>query len=226
MEISQHLLHQLQCWPGSLISYKDSAYILQLEFQFIPWLFHAWTIAIMFVPSYFFFFFLSKHYKTIQSFRACFVSHWSILAVHILFSSLLSSYMCSVTYEIKIGTSMYLCNHSRTTAFKKNSRLQLSEYSPVHLLSLYHSCYPNTPSFFCTLKIYAFHMFLCLKNFKYFILLLISVPRDQLNWQLFAALQHILSPLKQCTGCCNSRGFPQMSQCSHWKKMQQKAQYI
>lgn len=108
----------------------------------------------------------------------------------------------------------------------KNSRLQLSKYSPVHLLILYHSCYPNTPSFFCMLKIYAFHMFLCLKNFKYFILLLMSVPRDQLNWQLFAALQHILSHLKQCTGCCNSRGFPQMSQCSHWKKMQQKAQYI
>lgn len=97
MGIILHLLHQLQYWPGSAISYKDSAYILQLEFWFIAWLFHAWTIAIMFVPSSFFFF-LSTHYKTIQSFRACFVSHWSILAVHILFSSLLFSYMCSVTY--------------------------------------------------------------------------------------------------------------------------------
>lgn len=114
MVIILHLLHQLQYWPGSAISYKDSTYILQLEFSFIPWLFHAWTIAIMFVPSYFFFF-LTTHYKAIQSCCACFVSHWSILAVHILFSSLLFSYMCSVTYEIKIGTSIYHCNHSRTS---------------------------------------------------------------------------------------------------------------
>lgn len=56
MEIILHLLYQLQYWPGSAISYKDSTYILQLEFWFIPWLFHAWTIAIMFVPSYFFFY--------------------------------------------------------------------------------------------------------------------------------------------------------------------------
>lgn len=172
---------------------------------------------------FFFFFSKSTHYKTIESFRAFFVSHWSILAVHMLLSSLLFSYMCSVTYEIKIGTSMYHCNHSR-----------ISKSADSNFLSILQSiCWARITaatqifrlSFAC-LKYMHFHMFLCQKKFKYFILLLISVPRDQLNWQLFAALQHILSPLKQCTGCCNSRGFPQMSQCSHWKKMQQKAQYI
>lgn len=35
----------------------------------------------------------------------------------------------------------------------QGNRLQPSVYSPVHLLSLYHSCYPNTPSFFCMFKI-------------------------------------------------------------------------
>lgn len=56
IEIILHLLHQLQNWPCSALSYKDSTYIMQLEFWFIPWLFRAWTIAIMFVPSYSFFF--------------------------------------------------------------------------------------------------------------------------------------------------------------------------
>lgn len=32
MEIILHLLHQLQYWAASAISYKDCAYILQLEF--------------------------------------------------------------------------------------------------------------------------------------------------------------------------------------------------
>lgn len=178
MEIILHLLHRLQNWPGSAISYKDSAYILQLEFSFIPWLFHAWTIAIMFVPSYFFFF-LTTHYKAIQSFRACFVSHWSILAVHILFSSLLSSYMCSVTYEIKSGSSIYHCNHSRTSKTADSNFLSI-------LQSICWVCITAATQIihlsFACLK---YMHFTCLKNFKYFVLLLISVPRDQLNWQLF-----------------------------------------
>lgn len=89
-----HLLHQRQYWPCSGFSYKGSTYIQQPEFWFIPWLFHAWTIAIMFVPSCFF---LSTHYKAIQSFPACFVSPCSIHAVRILFSLLSFSYMQSVT---------------------------------------------------------------------------------------------------------------------------------
>lgn len=114
IEIILHLLHQLQNWPCSALSYKDSTYIMQLEFWFIPWLFRAWTIAIMFVPSYSFFF-VATHYKAIQSFPACFVSHCSTLAVRILFSPFLFSYVCSITYEINIGSSMYYCNHSRTS---------------------------------------------------------------------------------------------------------------
>lgn len=89
MGIILHLLHQLQYWPGSAISYKDSAYILQLEFWFIAWLFHAWTIAIMFVPSSFFFFY--PH--TTRLFRA------SVLALFLTEVSLLFTYFFPHCYS-------------------------------------------------------------------------------------------------------------------------------
>lgn len=164
MEIILHLLHQLQYWPGSVISYKDYAYILQLEFQFIPWLFHAWTIAIMFVPNYFFFF----QIHTLQDYSElpcllCFTlkypccSHASFLTVILLY---VFSYIWNQDWNFNVSLQ----------SFKdlKISRLQLFEYSPVHLLSSYHSCYPNIPSFFCMLKIYAFSHVLMSKEVQIF----------------------------------------------------------
>lgn len=173
MEIILHLLHQLQYWPGSAISYKDSTYILQLEFWFIPWLFHAWTIAIMFVPSYFFFTHTLQD-NSYKSFPACFVSHWSILAVHILFSSLLFSYMCSVTYEIKIWTSMYDGNNSR-----------ISKTADSNLLSILQSiCWACI-----TAATQILHLsFACLKN-RHFMCSYVERTSNILSCCLFQCLE-------------------------------------
>lgn len=168
-------------------------------------------------------FFFNPH--TTRLFRA------SLLALFLTAVSLLFAYVfphCYSPISVPLHMKSRLEVQCITAIIQEpqgNSRLQPSVYSPVHLLSLYHSCYPNTPSFFCMFKIQAYHMFLCLKSLKFFILFPISMLRNQLNWPLFAALQHTFSFMKQCTGC-HPRGFLQMSQCSHWKKMQQKAQHI
>lgn len=150
IEIILHLLHQLQYWPRSALSYKDSTYIKQLEFWFIPWLFRAWTITIMFVPSYFFFFF--QPHST-RLFRASLLALF-LIAVSLLFASFFPHSYSPICVQLHMKSILEVqCITAIIQEPQGNSGLQPSVYSPVHLLSLYHSCYPNTPSFFCTFKI-------------------------------------------------------------------------
>ena len=148
IEIILHLLHQLQHRPRSALSYKDFTFILQLEFWFIPWLFHAWTTATTFVPSYFIFIRTLQGYSELPC-MLCFslqypcCSHTVFPIVILLYAF---SYIRNQDWKFNISLQSF-------KNLKRNSRLQPSVHSPVHLLSLYHSCYANTPSFFCMFRI-------------------------------------------------------------------------
>lgn len=124
----------------------------------------------MFVPSFFsspFFFFFFK--STLQGYSeflhlVCFSLQYPC-CLHTFFSHCYSS-IC-VQLHIKPGLE-FQCIIVVIQERQGNSRLQPSVYSPAHLLSLYHSCYPNTPSFFSRFKIYAFQLFLSKEELEIF----------------------------------------------------------
>lgn len=211
-EIILHLLHQLQDWSCSALSCRDSTYILQLKFWFIPWLFHASTTAVMFEPSYFYF-----NPQTIRLFTA------SLLALFPL-----EYPCCSHTFSpivILLYAFSYIQNQDWKFSVLLQSLKNLKATADSNLLGILQSiCWASITAATQILYLsfeylkYRCFTFLYLENVKYFVLFPILTPRNQLNWQLLTAIQRTSSFMTQCTGCCHSRGFLQMTLCSQRKK--------
>lgn len=166
----------------------------------------------MFVPSFFssFFFFFNPHYKAIQSSSICFISHCSILAVCIRFSStVILLYVFSYILNQDWNFNVLLQSFKNVKATADSNLLCI-------LQPICWACITAATQIlhlsFLGLKYMPFNCFCLKKSMKYFILFPISKPRNQLKLtQLFAALQHIFSFVKHCNSCCHSKGFLQMS---------------
>lgn len=178
----------------------------------------------------FLFFPLKKKLKNIptrvllrDSLLAVFVSHCSILALCIFSPIILLLHVFS-----------YLLNQDRKSNVLLPSFDNDKATADYNLLSIIqHICWACITAatqihhllLLVGLKHKPFTWFLSKEELKYFIFFPLSMPQNWLEWQVFAALQNISRVVKQCSSCCLSRGFLQMSHCSHSKKTQQKAQY-